>query len=184
MRIETERLRLRPFEERDLLPLGEMSADPRVMEFFSDPLDLHGTKELMQRLVGRQQREGIGMVAAERKSDGAFVGIIGLQHVPYEERFTPAVEVGWRLAHPFWGQGYATEGARACLAHAFEQHSMSEVVAIAHVGNVNSHRVMERLGMRRDEGADFDHPSVSPESPLARHGLWRIAKADWLAARS
>ncbi len=180
MRIETERLLLRPWEERDVLPFAAMCADPEVMEFFAETLDVDGTRALIARLEDRRARGGFGMLAADEKATGAFVGVIGLQQVPYEAAFTPAVEVGWRLARAYWRKGLASEGARACLAHGFSA-GLPEIVAVAYVDNLRSHAVMERIGMRRDAAADFDHPAL-PGHRLARHGLWRIGRADWEAA--
>ncbi|MGB8649148.1 MAG: GNAT family N-acetyltransferase, partial [Mycobacteriales bacterium] len=99
---------------------------------------------------------------------GVFAGFTGLawQHgLP----FSPALEVGWRLAEPYWGHGYATEAARAALEVGLE-HQPS-VVSMTAVTNQRSWRVMERLGLRR-EGV-FDHPRVPDGSPLRPHYLYR-----------
>ncbi|ODN70729.1 GNAT family N-acetyltransferase [Methylobrevis pamukkalensis] len=174
-RIETDRLILRPWEARDLLPFAAMCDDPEVMEFFPDRLDLAGTEAVIARLEQRRRDGGFGMLAAEIRATGDFVGVIGLQRVPYDAAFTPAVEVGWRLARAHWGKGYASEGAGGCLAHGFSE-GLTEIVAVAHVANVKSHAVMERIGMSRDLAADFDHPALPAGHRLGRHGLWRIAR--------
>ena len=61
---------------------------------------------------------------------GEFIGFVGLSVPRFEEHFTPCVEVGWRLASSSWGRGYASEGARAALAHAFGPLGLDEVVAM------------------------------------------------------
>jgi len=99
-----------------------------------------------------------------------------LQDVPFAAHFTPALEVGWRLAAEFWGNGYATEGARAALAFAFQTLHRSEVIAMTAKINVRSQRVMQRLGMAYDPGDDFDSPRVADGSPLRPHVLFRIAR--------
>ena len=113
----------------------------------------------------------------EAKDVAPFVGVIALQHVPFEARFTPALEIGWRLAPAFWGRGYATEGAAAALAFAFETLGRDEVVSMTSVVNLRSQRVMQRLGMRRDPAGGFDSPFVPEGSPLRRQVLYRLARS-------
>lgn len=176
MRIETDRLLLRVFEPRDLDPIAAMCADPEVMAFFPDRLDRAGTEAFIARLEARRAAGGVGMLAAEEKATGACVGIIGLQYVPYEMDFTPAVEVGWRLARAAWGKGYASEGAAACLTFGFETVGLAEIVAIAATGNTRSFAVMHRIGLSRDPSISFDHPAVPADFPWRRHELWRIRR--------
>jgi ribosomal-protein-alanine N-acetyltransferase len=99
----------------------------------------------------------------------------------FEAAFTPAVEVGWRLAVEAWGHGYATEAARAALAFGFEERGLDEIVSFTTPANVRSRAVMERIGMTRDPADDFDHPNLPPESPLRRHVLYRLSRARWRA---
>jgi ribosomal-protein-alanine N-acetyltransferase len=103
-----------------------------------------------------------------------FVGFIGLAEPAFTAPFTPCVEIGWRLARAAWGLGYATEGARAALAFAFDRLRLAEIVSMTTPGNTRSRRVMEKLGMRRDPTDDFDHPNLPPPSPLRRHVLYRL----------
>jgi ribosomal-protein-alanine N-acetyltransferase len=95
--------------------------------------------------------------------------------------FAPGVEAGWRLDRTFWGRGYASEAARAALADAFGRCGLPEIVADAAVPNLPSRRVMERLGMRRDPAADFDHPLVPEGHPMRRHVLYRLPAKDFRA---
>ena len=105
-----------------------------------------------------------------------FIGFVGLNRVSFDAHFTPAVEVGWRLARPFWGNGYATEAGAAALTYGFEQLDLEEIVSFTSRLNEPSIRVMRRLGMRHDAAGDFDHPRVAEGSPLRRHVLYRLAK--------
>jgi RimJ/RimL family protein N-acetyltransferase len=105
-----------------------------------------------------------------------MIGFVGLQYVNFEASFTPAVEIGWRLAYEYWGRGYATEAARAVLDHAFKQLKLSEVVAFTVVSNRQSRKVMQKIGMRYDPQGDFDHPDFDHNSPLRRHVLYRVSK--------
>jgi RimJ/RimL family protein N-acetyltransferase len=88
--------------------------------------------------------------------------------------FAPAVELGWRLARPFWGRGIASEAASAAVAFAFEQLALTDLVSYTAAINVRSRRVMERLGMRRDPAEDFIHPGLPARHPLAAHVLYRL----------
>lgn len=105
-----------------------------------------------------------------------FVGFVGLQHVTFPAPFTPAVETGWQLAREHWGQGYATEAARAALARGFGPLALPEVVAFAVPGNGAFRQVTERIGMRHDPADDFDHPGMPKGSPLRRYVLYRAAR--------
>jgi ribosomal-protein-alanine N-acetyltransferase len=97
----------------------------------------------------------------------------------FEAHFTPAVEIGWRLARRHQGFGYASEAARAVLAHGFERVGLDEIVSFTVPANTASRRVMEKIGMLRDPAGDFDHPSLPEGSPLRRHVLYRLSRAAW-----
>jgi RimJ/RimL family protein N-acetyltransferase len=96
--------------------------------------------------------------------------------VPFEAAFTPAVEVGWRLAREHWGHGYATEAARAAIAFGFDVVGLDEIVSFTSPANERSWRVMERLRMTRDPADDFEHPNVPVGHHLRRHVLYRITR--------
>jgi RimJ/RimL family protein N-acetyltransferase len=97
----------------------------------------------------------------------------------FTAHFTPCTEVSWRLQRDQWGHGYATEAARACLHFAFATLRLPEVVSFTVPDNLRSRRVMERLGMRRRAGEDFEHPRLPPGHPLRPHVLYRLARADF-----
>ena len=128
--LETPRLILRQWRDSDVEAWVAMSADPRVMEFFPAIPVRSDAEATASRLRARLESDGFGWWALEVKGGPSFGGVICLQRVPFEAHFTPAVEVGWRLAYESWGQGYATEGARAALAFAFEELKVEEVVAM------------------------------------------------------
>ena len=92
----------------------------------------------------------------------------------FEAHFTPAVEIGWRLARPAWGHGYATEAARRVLRAAFADYALPEVVSFTSEANVRSQAVMRRIGMTHHPADDFGHPWIPPDHRLHRHVLWRI----------
>ena len=174
--IETARLILRPWRKSDLPPFAEQNADPIVMRFLRGLL----TREESDAYVGRAERHlaqtGFCQWAVEAPGVAPFIGAVGLMQVRFEASFTPAVEVAWRLHRRYWGQGYATEAARAAIEDGFTRVGLKEVVALTALGNEASRRVMERLGMTRT--AEFDHPSLPEGSPLRRHILYRLARAE------
>jgi ribosomal-protein-alanine N-acetyltransferase len=173
--LSTERLRLRHWRPADREPFAALNADPEVMAYFPDRLTREQSDRVAARIEADLERDGYGLWALETKAGGEFVGFTGLSPVTYETHFTPAVEVGWRLARAAWGQGYATEAARAALAFGFDEAGLEEIVSFATVGNTRSRAVMERIGMERDPDGDFEHPSLPVGHPLAPHVLYRIA---------
>lgn len=126
----------------------------------------------------RLDEQGYGLWALEVRASGAFIGFTGLALQTFPARFTPAVEVGWRLVRGAWGQGYASEAARAALDRGFGVAGLDEIVSMTAVSNVRSQRVMERIGMHRDPADDFEHPNVPLGSHLRHHVLYRIRATD------
>lgn len=172
--IDTPRLRLRGWTEADLAPFAAMNADPRVTQFLPSVLSRAESDTLVARIQDGFRRHGFGWWAVEVVSSQQFAGFVGL-HVPaFEAPFTPCVEIGWRLAAEHWGHGYATEGASAALGHGFGPRALGEIVSFTVPANLRSRAVMERLGMTRDPGEDFDHPRLPAGHPLRRHVLYRL----------
>lgn len=169
--IRTERLLLRMWKPEDVEPFAALNADPLVMRHFPSTLTREQTLAAVERVHAQFDKHGWGLMAAEYK--GEFIGYIGLFVVPFEAHFTPAVEIGWRLAAKYWNKGLATEGARAILRYAGEQLRLEEVVSFTTTTNLPSMRVMEKIGMHRDAAGDFDHPRLPAGHPLQRHVLYR-----------
>jgi RimJ/RimL family protein N-acetyltransferase len=160
--IATERLLLRPWEDRDLRPYAAMNADPLVREFFPALLSAEESDSEVRRFQRRFERDGFGPLAAELSAEKRFIGFIGIQTMPFEVPSLPqpAIEIGWRLAPAYWRRGLATEGARAVLDHAFSTLDLQQVVAIAAASNEASRAVMRKIGMRHIEELDFQHPRI------------------------
>jgi RimJ/RimL family protein N-acetyltransferase len=180
MMLRTERLILRQWRPGDRRAFAAMSADPRVMEFFPATLSRGESDRLADGIAARIGERGFGLWAVEVPGVAPFIGFTGLAVPGFSAHFTPCIEIGWRLARDFWGQGYATEAARRALDFAFHEAGFAEIVSFAVAGNRRSRAVMERIGMSRDAEGDFDHPSLPEGSPLKRHVLYRIGAADWL----
>lgn len=171
IRIETERLVLREWRDDDRDAFAAMNADPIVMEHFPAVLTRAESDAMFERV--RQTN----LWAAEAKDEATVIGFIGLSRPRFEAHFTPCTEIGWRLVRRAWGHGYATEGARAALAHGFDTLGLEEIVSFTVPANVRSTRVMERLGMSRTPQDDFDHPSLPEGHPLRRHVLYRLGRS-------
>jgi len=173
--LTSSRLILRPWRDSDRQPFAEMNADPRVMEFMPRLLTPAESDDFFHRIQNHFDRHGFGLWAAEHQATGAFMGFIGLAVPGFEAPFMPAVEIGWRLAHDWWGCGYATEGAREIARHAFDVIGLHGLVSFTMPANVRSRRVMEKLRMTRDPAEDFDHPRIPQGHPLRRHVLYRLS---------
>lgn len=182
MTIRTERLLLRPWCDDDLKPFAQLNADSRVMEFFPSLLTEEESNQMVKRLQGKIEENGWGLWAVSVPGIAEFIGFIGLNSVekaPMPAPFTPAVEVGWRLAYDYWNKGYATEGALASLKYAFEILKLPEIVSFTAAQNQRSIAVMKKIGMHRDPADDFDHPRLPESHWLRRHVLYRIAQREW-----
>ena len=182
--IETARLLLRDWSDADSEPFAALNADPRVMEFFPKALTRAESDALMARIRTDFARDGYDLYAVEEKASGRFIGFNGLAEPGFDAPFMPAVEIGWRLARAAWGNGYATEGAKAVLAHAFGKLGLKEIVSFTAEWNRPSRRVMEKIGMTYDPADDFDHPKLPDGHKLRWHVLYRIDRESWLSRRS
>ena len=118
--VETPRLVLRQWRERDVVPFTSMNADHRVMEYFPDIYSKEKTRSLVARVSQDIIQNSWGFWAAERKDTGEFIGFIGINPVREGVPFAPCVDIGWRLAVKHWQQGFATEGAKAALEYGFD----------------------------------------------------------------
>jgi RimJ/RimL family protein N-acetyltransferase len=161
-----------------------MNADPEVMRHFPWPLGRRESDELIDAIMIEFQRSGFGLWALELREDGRFMGFTGLSVPSFEASFTPAVEVGWRLARWAWGNGYATEAATAALDFGFARAGLEEVVSFTSVENARSQAVMKRLGMTHDPTDDFEHPKIPLGHRLRPHVLYRINRQQWTVRRN
>ena len=171
--LRTTRLRLRRWLPSDRAPFAAYNAEPRVAEFLLGPLSREESDALVVRIETHFERNGFGLWAVEICGGAPFAGFVGLSVPSFEAHFTPCVEIGWRLGSEHWGQGYASEGAKAALDFAFESLQLDEVVSFTVPANLRSRRVMEKVGMTHAPRDDFDHPAVPRGHALRRHVLYR-----------
>lgn len=176
MRIETERLILRPWEHRDRLPLRAILGDSQVRRFYPAPATAEESDRLIEHSNAEAAVHGFHFQAVEHRSDGVLLGMMGL--APMSQVMQAAtggkVEIGWQLNARYWGQGLAPEGARAWLDHAWHRLDLDEVVAFTAAINRPSRRVMEKIGMDHDPATDFAHPRLPDGHALRPHVLYRL----------
>lgn len=179
--MRTNRLLLRPWRDADREPFAALNADPAVMAHMPALLDRAASDAFIDRMCAHFDQHGFGLWAVAVPGVSEFIGYVGLSVPRFAAAFTPCVEVGWRLARAYWGQGYATEGARAALSVGFLSAGLSEIVSFTSPANTRSIAVMQRLGMTHDPAYDFAHPSLPADHPLSHHVLYRLSPERWLA---
>jgi RimJ/RimL family protein N-acetyltransferase len=180
LQLESARLLLRQWRDEDLPAFAAMCADPQVMRYFPAPLSRLQSAALIGRIRGHFAEHGFGLWALERKDTGAFIGFTGLGVVGFDAPFTPATEIGWRLAREHWGLGYASEAAWTALRCGFDRLALDEVVSFTTDTNMPSQKVMQAIGMHHDSADDFEHPKLACDHPLRHHVLYRITREQWL----
>ena len=177
--IETERLILRTWQDQDIDAMAAIDQDPKVCEYFPGIGNREATAARIAKIRQHYEDHGFSLYAVELKFSSTFIGFLGLMIPSFKAHFTPAVEIGWRLASDHWNQGYATEGAKAALIYAFDTLKLNEVVSFTVINNKASRRVMEKIGMRHNPADDFAHPNLADGHPLKQHVLYRLSKKEF-----
>jgi len=175
--VETDRIRLRRWEEKDKAPFARMNADPAVMTFLGSPLTHAKSDAAIEAQLALMDKGEPAFWAAARLRDNKLIGCIGVKRVTFEAHFTPCYEIGWRLAQEHWGKGYATEGSSAALQYSFSNWDMPSIHSFTVHANIKSQAVMERIGMKRVKDGDFDHPALAENDPLLGHVLYKIERS-------
>jgi RimJ/RimL family protein N-acetyltransferase len=155
--LTTPRLLLRTFRRDDLPLYAALNADPDVLRYLGGPLAREDSDDIAAWAQECYAREGLGLLAVERRQDGAFLGLCGLLH---QRSYPEDVEVAWRLAREHWGHGYATEAATGWLDHGFGTLNLPRVISITDAPNLRSLAVMRRLGMVFDHEAEIEDMGV------------------------
>ena len=163
--LETERLLLRRFTERDVDAVFALRGDAEIMRFIRSPQKRQESVNWLKLVSSLWETERIGFCAVIEKRSGALVGWCGLWRL----KETGETEIGYAIDRRFWGKGLATEAARAFLDYGFETLKLDKIAAVARPENIGSRRVMEKLGMTFDYtgefyGRDLVHYSISRES--------------------
>lgn len=169
--LETDRLILRMFREEDLDAYAAMCADTEVMRYLGDGKALTRSEAWRQMalILGHWRLRGFGLWAVEERATGTLLGRIGF----FEPEGWPGFELGWMLRRASWGKGYATEGARRALAHAFTAMERDHLISLIRPANRASIGVAERLGQTLEGRTELYGQDVL---------VYGIARAAWRPA--
>jgi RimJ/RimL family protein N-acetyltransferase len=160
--LSTDRLHLRVFRLEDFEAHAEICADPEVMRYIhAGPLSRTDAWWQIARYVGHWQLRGYGMWAVIERPTNRLIGHLGFLHPEGGEGF----ELGWALARHAWGKGYALEGTRAAVHHAFNELQRDHIACVIRPENARSIRLAERLG------ATLERETQEAGKPLLVYGL-------------
>jgi len=143
--LETSRLFLREFSPQDVDALSLVLSDPETMRFYPAPFDRAGVEEWIARNCRRYRELGHGLWAMVVKSSGEMIGDCGL--TVQEIGSAHEIEIGYHVRRDFWGQGLATEAARACRDYGFARLPAERLISLIRPENTPSRRVAEKNGM-------------------------------------
>jgi len=174
MILQGPRLLLRPPVAEDAAELAAINGDPEAMRHFAQAMDRAESDAWLARIMAHHAAHGFGFWSVVRRDAPGLVGLVGLMHVGFEARFTPAVEIGWRIAPRHQRRGYAQEAAGLAIEAGFGPLAIEEIVAWTIPPNEPSWQLMRKLGMAPD--GEFDHPRLPEGHPKRRHLLYRIAR--------
>lgn len=173
----SQRLGFRNWQFSDTEKLFKLNSDKDVMEFFPFLPSLEQTKALIEKMTTQFEKYGFCYFAVDILETNEFIGFIGIAEQTFEADFTPCVDIGWRLDKKYWGEGYATEGAKRCLQFAFEEKNLDSIKSIAPKINAKSISVMKKIGMRYIK--DFNHPASSSDKRLETCVLYEIKNSEF-----
>ncbi len=154
----SDRLLFRSWKNKDLRALVTLNSNPLVMEYFPTLLHEKDCEKFLHSMQKQLEQNEFCYFAVEVLQTKEFIGFIGLSEQTYPIDFNPSVDIGWRLLPKYWGKGYATEGAKACLQYGFNQINLKKIVAVAPIVNQNSIAVMKKIGMQKVK--EFKHPKL------------------------
>lgn len=172
----TDRLLLRQWKDSDFEAFAAITSNLEVMQYFPKLLNRDETYAWIDQVKYLLDVKGWGLWAIELVETQEFIGCVGLHSQVDKFEFSPCVEIGWRLDPKFWGKGYATEGAQACLKFAFEVLDLPEVVAFTVDHNLASKNVIQKLSMTYSH--DFLYPDLDDSHPLKIQKLYKIQKQE------
>lgn len=172
--IKTERLGIRNWLPSDIEPFSEMGQDVEVMKYFPELRSKEDSRNFIARMQNHFEAYGFCYFAMDVLETGEFIGFTGILNQNYESKFTPCVDIGWRLKKSAWGNGFATEAAKACLDFAFSKLNLNEIYSFATITNKGSEAVMKKIGMNYID--TFNHPSLVNHKELERCLVYKINK--------
>jgi RimJ/RimL family protein N-acetyltransferase len=169
--LRTERLRLRPVRKDDADPIVALGSDERVMASLGGVMSPDASRGWLDKQLVHWREHRFGLFFVSR--DDRFVGLVGLSRSNFDEGIVPGVEVAWRLVFANWGNGYASEAARAVIDDGEARLGIRDIVAATTLRNARSLAVMKRLGMTPSPSEAFEHPRLPQGSALRAHVVYR-----------
>lgn len=174
--LQTERLILRGCKREDFEPYAQFMSDPDVRRYLGgSPIGRDEAWRNMAAIIGQWTLRGYGRWAVTRKSDGAFMGIAGLN---YPEGW-PGLEAAWTFGKEYWGRGYASEAGRASLDYAFLTQDVDRMISLIDPENIGSQRVAERVGETRGE-----RRQMTFDGKTFTFDIWSITREEWQRRRA
>ena len=171
---KSERLGFRNWTSEDLEEFAKLNSDEEVMEHFPKTLSKNEVEIFIDRLEKHFDKNGFTYYATEILETKEFIGMIGLAFQEYKTKFTPAIDIGWRLKRNAWGKGYATEGAKRCLEYAFNELDINKIISVCTIHNKKSEKVMKKIGMTKK--GEFNHPEMIKNPEYEKHHCYEINK--------
>lgn len=173
----SERLGFRNWKNEDLEEFAQLNSDEAVMEHFPKLLSKKEVEELIDKLRDHFAENGFTYYAVDILETNECIGMIGLAAQEYKTKFTPAIDIGWRLKRTAWGKGYATEGAKRCLDYAFNELGLHKIVSVTTLKNAKSENVMKKIGMIKK--GEFNHPELADHPEYEKHVCYEIVKSEY-----
>ena len=167
------RLGFRNWELTDIDEMFEINSDKRVMEFFPSVATREQTIEFIERMQTLFGNEGFCYFAVDKLESNEFIGFIGLSEQKYGAKFTPCIDIGWRIKSSEWNKGFASEGAKRCLGYAFNDLKNEKVYSIAPKINLKSEHIMKKIGMKKQY--EFEHPLLTNDFRLKTCVLYKAS---------
>jgi len=168
--LETPRLILRPFDEKDVDQMSELMANPDFMRFSLGVFTREQTVAFLDKFIGWEHRGLPPQFAVIHRNDNRLIGYCGFFHQQVDEM--DEIEIGYRLNPDYWSRGLATEAARAVRDHGFRDLKLPRVISLIHPDNLPSRRVAEKNGMKIEKKTVFrGFPTL----------VFAITREQWLA---
>lgn len=170
--METNRIILRAIEESDIQGIFELDSDSEVHRYLGKkPIkSLQEAKAIIKYIRKQYEENGIGRWAVIDKMTNEFMGWSGLKYEKEVRKEMHYYDLGYRLKKKFWGKGIATETALASLNYGFQVMSLHEIYAGAHIENIASNKVLQKVGLNFIETFEYDG---------APHHWYKINKHEW-----
>jgi len=171
---KSERLGFRNWINEDLNEFAKLNSEEEVMEYFPKILTKNEVGDLIEKLKNHFSKNGFTYYATEVLETKEFIGMIGLAFQEYKTKYTPAIDIGWRLKRKAWGKGYATEGAKRCLEYGFNELDINKIISVCTINNRKSENVMKKIGMIKI--GQFNHPEMANHPEYEKHFCYEIIK--------